>query len=333
MASCAQCGKQAVESKRCSRCKYASYCGVACQKADWKRHKKDCAPPMPVADIVVKMHAAHAVGDWRGVLKWEGCMEQLMAMANLEDDFCLGVLSILAGAHLTGVLSTASSHHKLSFVALAERIIPLEGKLQHFLSQGKTMCDISEVLGLLDRKSEAATWSQRARDVGAANGFSTIESRSCISLGTASINEGRREEGMALLRNALVAAELNELNPRFEMVALKCLISALFLTYSIDEVEPLILRFREMVKAQSEKEGVCFAEFKSLLFSARLNEVLCLCTLRCTVSSLLAARPKNYCIMVIRAREKRHAPVEPCALCRHAGSLKRPRERCALCST
>jgi len=86
---------------------------------------------------------------------------------------------------------------------------------------------------------------------------------------------------VALLRNALVAAELNELDdPAFELKALKSLIDALLKINSFDEVEPLVLRFREAAKAQSEKEGVCFAEFKSLFFSAQLHEVLCLRTPR-----------------------------------------------------
>ena len=94
---------------------------------------------------------------------------------------------------------------------------------------------------------------------------------------------GRHEEGVALLRNALVAAELNELDdPAFELDTLKSLIQALFKTNSIDEVEPMVLRHREGAKALSEKEeymGFCLAELDRL-FSARLHEVLCLCTPR-----------------------------------------------------
>ena len=78
-----------------------------------------------------------------------------------------------------------------------------------------------------------------------------------------------------------MAAELNELDdPKYELVALNSLIRTLFSTESIDEVEPLVLRLREAAKVQSEKEGVCFAEFKSVLFSAQLYEVLCPCTPR-----------------------------------------------------
>ena len=56
------------------------------------------------------------------------------------------------------------------------------------------------------------------------------------------------------------------------------LVFTLFRTGSIEEVEPLVLRYREAAKAHSEKEGCCFAELNSLLFSAQLHEVLCLCT-------------------------------------------------------
>ena len=84
-----------------------------------------------------------------------------------------------------------------------------------------------------------------------------------------------------MLRNALVAAELNELDdPEYELIALNSLVETLLHTHAIDEVEPLLLRYREAAKAQSEKEGVCCAEFNSLLCSARLHEVLCPCTPR-----------------------------------------------------
>jgi len=171
-----------------------------------------------------------------------------------------------------------------------ERWIPLLGKLQRFRDQGEAMCDLSIHLRVLERDSESATWYQRARDVGAAHGFFSLESRACEGLGRAAMVQGRREEGVALLRNALVAAELNELDdPQYELDALHTLNYALFLTNSIDEVEPLVLRYRDAAKAQSEKEGVCFDEFNSLLCSALLHEVLCLCTPR--LEPLSTARP------------------------------------------
>jgi hypothetical protein len=128
------------------------------------------------------------------------------------------------------------------------------------------------------RMSEAATWYQRARDVGAAHGFFSLESTACMGLGTAETDAGRYEEGVALLRNALVAAELNELDdPKYELDALELLVQALFEINSIDELEPLLLRYREAAKAHSVNEGgACFSEINSRLCSARLHEVLCM---------------------------------------------------------
>ncbi len=36
-------GKDDVELKSCSKCLKVKYCGRACQRADWKRHKKECS--------------------------------------------------------------------------------------------------------------------------------------------------------------------------------------------------------------------------------------------------------------------------------------------------
>ena len=86
---------------------------------------------------------------------------------------------------------------------------------------------------------------------------------------------------MALLQNALVAAELNELDdPAFALHALQNLVEARFKTKSIEEMEPLVLRYREAAKAEREKKGFCLLEFDSVFSSARLHEVLCLCTPR-----------------------------------------------------
>jgi len=208
---------------------------------------------VPMQDVTTKINALCESGDWREVLKWEGRMEELMA--HESDDYCSGILSVFSDAHRMRWQATGSEGHARSFVALEERRVPLLGKLQRFRDQGDAMCNLSDIVCFLDRKSEAATWYQRARDVGAAHGFFSLESKACMGLGAVAMQEGRHKEGLAL-RNALVAAELNELDdPKYELDALDTLIQALLLASAIDEVEPLVLRHREAAKAQSEKKG------------------------------------------------------------------------------
>ena len=98
---CAHRGKQGAGFTRCSVCKHACYCGVAGQNANRKRHKETCAPPVPLRDVVAKINAALAAGDWRGVLQWEGRMEELKA-PHRSDDNCSGILYVFSKAHQMG---------------------------------------------------------------------------------------------------------------------------------------------------------------------------------------------------------------------------------------
>jgi len=47
--SCSQCGTQGGLLKRCSMCRQVAYCGVECQRAAFRQHKKTCVPPPPSA--------------------------------------------------------------------------------------------------------------------------------------------------------------------------------------------------------------------------------------------------------------------------------------------
>ena len=42
MCACAACGKVGVKLLRCATCKTVWYCSRACQRSDWKVHKRDC---------------------------------------------------------------------------------------------------------------------------------------------------------------------------------------------------------------------------------------------------------------------------------------------------
>jgi len=295
--TCAHCAEKGVGFDKCSICK-TPYCGRACQIRDWKSHKKNCTPPVPAEQgktfpmesegtwpetFVQKVLSAANQGDWPAVLKLEGCMEELVV--NLERWRRPGgkqtnrIFSIFSDALADGYNESGNSRHARSYIRLLERQIPLLGKLQRFRDQGEAMCNMAVMLYKTDSNSEGAVSYQRARKVAEQHGFFTLESRACTGLGIAAIDDGRRMEGLDLLRNGLKAAELNELDdPQYELVALSALLTQLFASREFDEVKPLLSRYRDAGKAHSVKERVCWDECLSLIFSARLHEVIRLYT-------------------------------------------------------
>ena len=135
-------------------------------------------------------------------------------------------------------------------------------------------------------KRRDAWWHQRARDLGAAHGFFTVEGSACQGLGKLELEEGRDDEGRELLRNAVAAALLAEGGSNMEeMGAIPVLIEALFTSGAIDaidQVEPLVRRFRELVKESSQKYDASITiqpQLISLYFCARLPELPCSRTL------------------------------------------------------
>ena len=71
-------------------------------------------------------------------------------------------------------------------------------------------------------------------------------------------------------------------DPEYELDAFHDLIVALFATGSTGEVEPLVMRFRKTVAStQGGTVGFCFAEFNSLLWCARIHEVISLYSRAC----------------------------------------------------
>jgi hypothetical protein len=270
-ASCSHCGKEAAELKRCSVCKHASYCGAACQNAAWKKHKKNC---VTLEEVRKRVDTALEGDDWRGVLKWEGRMEQLLE--GRSDAARNGTLNHFKWAHAVAWSVSDNTDHALAVVRLQDRRIELLGNMERFRDQGETMCGAAEYLQFAGKVQEAAAYFQRARDVGAAHGFFSVECKACLGLGCGAMLGGRHEEGADLLRNALAASSLreDENDSMMELQVLAQFTTALFRTHEIDEVEPLVARFREAAGAQSQKMGrVCFWELQSLYASARLLEV------------------------------------------------------------
>jgi len=277
MSSCSHCGKQRATLKRCSRCKQTSYCGAECQSAAWKGHKKLC---VTLDDAFEKVHAANLREDWRGVIKLEGRMEEMMEVA--PDDVCNEILDVFADAHRRAFNSTGSQDHSLSIVRLETRRAELLGKMQRFRDQGETLCRVADNLPGVGRRHEAEGYFQRARKIAEEHGFFSVECQSCLGLGNLALVRERKEEGLELLRNALLCVPLCVGNVTgMELNVLDSITNALFDTHAIDEVEPLVARYLEAGRAYSEAHGrPTLSELHSLYASARLHEVMCTWTPR-----------------------------------------------------
>jgi len=205
--TCSHCGKQREGLKKCSVCKKAAYCGAECQKAAWKKHKKTCPPPPSRDDVIGKINASRATKDWAGVLKWEGRLEELLQ--GQPDAACDAILSVFAEAHSmastpmgnacnAGMQSTGTEH-ALCAITLNERRVDLLGKMGRFRDQGKRICDLADRLLLLGKKEEALTQFERAEQLGAAHGFSSVECQACEGIGLLTVKEGGDAEGVELL--------------------------------------------------------------------------------------------------------------------------------------
>ena len=369
---CAQCGtKGSSGHQRCSRCSDAWYCGVSCQHTHWKIHRKQCFPPPPAKedlDLAVKIPAEGAdteflakdvdaklhskdvsgklresedAGDWLGVLKWEGHMEELLDLKSHEASN-EALLSSFANAHLMLMgddAACSNDYHAKCIILLQEKRIPLLGHLQRFSAQGDAMCNVSSFCQLLERNREAVAWYNRARDIGAAHGFFSIQSIACRGLGMAALEEGCHEEGVALLQNALSAARMNELDdPMYELDALESLVQTLIDAKCIDDAEPLAMCYRKAANAQKGNDAYILLELDSILSSARIHQVMRLCIPRCESMNDHCSALASY--QLLRRHqggiERRHVHffnLPSSLLCRHAGGTKIPRGRCALSST
>jgi len=192
------------------------------------------------------------------VLKWEGRMEELMLGAPPQKQE--SILMIFSGAHHGGLGSTGSTHHAVSVVKLEERRVELLGLMERFRDQGDCLCNLANSVLFQGKASEAFKYYQRARTIAEAHGFFSVECKSCQGLGRLAMREGRHDEAVQLFQNALAATPLCENDDGDailqELKVLNMLTDALFMTGSVDEVEPLVERYRAAFKPVGREESL-----------------------------------------------------------------------------
>lgn len=211
--ACWQCGQQGVVLKKCARCKNAAYCGAECQRLSWKQHKTACE--VPLEEVCLKLEAAAHSEDWRGILTCEGRVEDLLDSILVDQDMeqkesdaaCAGILDMFVSGHVLMIMDKRwSDESLLRFGKLAERRFALLANMELFRTQGEAMSDVGSAFFNAARLQQAATYLERARAVGAAHGFFSVESKACLGLGKVAVAEGRNAEGVAFLQNALAGS-------------------------------------------------------------------------------------------------------------------------------
>ena len=159
-------------------------------------------------------------------------------------------------------------------IPLEKRRAKIEGQCQLFRDQGDTLNLIADCNMAIGDNSQAMEYFERSRKVGEAHGFLGIESQSCCGIGCILVKQGRFDEGMDLLRNALAAAPLAENDCSiFEAAALQSLITVMVNSpFDMDEeqrteADQWTIRFCALTKAMTHEEPMPYNTLVFGMFS------------------------------------------------------------------
>ena len=85
--------------------------------------------------------------------------------------------------------STGSTQNITTIVRLEEDRIAVLASMKRFRDSGEAICNLAQCLLQANGRREAAKAFQRARDLGAAYGFFSVECQACLGLGKISMAE------------------------------------------------------------------------------------------------------------------------------------------------
>jgi ATP/maltotriose-dependent transcriptional regulator MalT len=137
-------------------------------------------------------------------------------------------------------------------IAYEQRRGTLLAKLQRFKDQGTLLCYIADCYNLTGDYNESNKNHKQARRIAEDHGFYSIECLSCRGHGQSLVDQGIVEEGLDLLRNAVIAGPLCEIDAdSFELCALDALVLALVNKGHMSEASSHISRLCELATKNS----------------------------------------------------------------------------------
>jgi MYND finger len=252
MPLCAQCGKQtksvagSEKSKSCAKCRSVTYCSVDCQKADWEKHKTTCKPCLTY--VLEKVTALHDSKQWRKLLKWDGYLDELLAVSTTDMQY--KILVMFNQANSLGGNTTCDTAYASARIPLLRKLIRLDGKKKNFMGQGLSLCWLGQAFNMLDNEEEEMGCFIRAGELGDVHGLVPVKCVANLGIGRIFKEHKRYEEAKPLLRIALAAAESID-SDYMNAHAIMCqyeLVNVLFATNAIDEMGPLVRRFPKLLK-------------------------------------------------------------------------------------
>ena len=225
MVICSFCQKKCKNPKQCSVCKVAVYCSAKCQKLSWtKGHRRTCKKVEQIGDTISEVGSVPDAPEWERILLMIPHVDAMLACHNTYEDQIAIIFTFVSALRSYG-LTTGSHDRIFEMIPLEMRRAVLEGEQKMFRDQGETLNFIADCSMIIENDEQAMEYFEKSRKVGEAHGFFGIESRACRGIGSLLILKGRVDDGMDLLRNALAAAPLAEVDcSNLEAVALETLI-------------------------------------------------------------------------------------------------------------
>jgi tetratricopeptide (TPR) repeat protein len=263
MPSCAHClnimdVSGGEKSKSCAKCRDVTYCGVDCQKADWRTHKPNCKPcERYVVETVATLHDSD---QWRKLLKWRPSIDVMLANMRDTDDLhrfrdqyntqTIGLLHALVEAYKLGMSSTGDVDHVYALAALPllDEMAELMGKMGDFEFQGLCFCDLAHlktcILGCVN--NDIAAYYEKASDLAARHFIPSVQARACFGLGRAANGNKEYEKAATLLRKAIHPEA--QTNPEDAVHCVFQLIDVLIKLNLVDEIDTFIQRCPRLIQ-------------------------------------------------------------------------------------